>query len=224
MLEVTTTCIPVSCLTLGLLNTNIYVVGDGEGCFVVDPACDAQSILDVVGDRTLDAIIITHAHGDHVGAVRELHDVTGAQVITSVLEAPFLEGAKAYGGHSFSFDPCPVDRTVEDGDLIEVGDVQMTVIATPGHTTGGICLFVTPRDGQEGAPVLFSGDTLFSGTHGRADFEEGSMDDMLKSLVRLSLLPHETVVLPGHNDITTIEMESGWLDYCRICMRGPGAR
>ena len=217
MFEIKTTCIPISCLVLGLLDNNVYIADDGEGCFVVDPSCDADRIIEALEGRKLDAIVITHAHGDHTGAVRELHDATGAKVITSSLEAPYVDGTTAYGGHSMRSKPCPVDQTVDDDDVFEIGNVKMKVIATPGHTTGGICLLIEPLDGQAGAPVLFSGDTLFAGTHGRADFEESSMDDMLKSLIRLSLLPEETVVLPGHGALTTIAQESGWLNYCRTC-------
>ena len=218
MLEIKTTCVPITCLVLGLLDNNVYVVDDGEGCFVVDPSCDAKRILEALGGRALDAIVITHGHGDHVGAVRELHDVTGAAVIASSVEAPYVNGTKAYGGHSMRSEPCPVDRTVDDGDVFSIGDVKVQVMATPGHTVGSICLLVEPSDGQAGAPALFSGDTLFAGTHGRADFEESDMSDMLQSLVRLSLLPEEVVVLPGHGAITTIAQESGWLNYCRACV------
>ena len=109
---------------------------------------------------------------------------------------------------------CPVDRMVEEGDIVEVGNMKWHVMATPGHTRGGICLFLEPEDGQEGLPVLISGDTLFAGAHGRVDFEGGSMSDMRASLKRLATLPADTVVLPGHNNITTIGRESEWIAFC----------
>lgn len=84
------------------------------------------------------------------------------------------------------------------------------VIATPGHTPGGVCYFLE-ADGREGAPVLLSGDTLFAGTHGRVDFPESNPAAMRESLRRLAELPAETIVLPGHNAFTTIARERSWL-------------
>ena len=111
---------------------------------------------------------------------------------------------------------CPVDQTVEDGDVIEIGNMKWQVMVTPGHTPGGICLFLEPNEGQDGSPILISGDTLFAGTHGRVDFEGGSLEDMRESLKRLSTLPPETIVLPGHNNLTTIGREQGWLRLCCV--------
>ena len=105
--------------------------------------------------------------------------------------------------------------TLREGDVLDVGDYHFEVIATPGHTMGSICLFLEPEDGQDGAPVLFSGDTLFAGTHGRTDFEESSFEDMRWSLVRLIDLPDETIVLPGHSSLSVMSREKGWLNLCR---------
>ena len=95
---------------------------------------------------------------------------------------------------------------LNDGDTLTVGNMKWKVIATPGHTPGGICLFLDSEYGEyiERANVLISGDTLFAGSIGRTDFEGGNDAQMRKSLKRLSQLPDDTLVLPGHNSLTTI--------------------
>ena len=155
--------------------------------------------------------MLTHYHFDHVGAAAELREATGAPVIASAEDAPVIAGEKRWAGHSGRNTPCPVDRVVRDGDVLEIGSMAWQVIATPGHTPGGLCFFLDATEGVEGAPVLVSGDTLFYGTHGRTDFSESSPSAMRDSLKRLAALPPETIVLPGHNTLTTIGRERFWL-------------
>ena len=213
--RITNTCVSVIRLVMGMIGNNVYVVDDGEGCLVIDPSCDEGEILTALEGRRLDAIVLTHGHGDHVGAAAALREATGAPVIASAEERPYVEGSRTYDVFA-DVDPCPVDRIVGDGDILEFGNVKLQVIATPGHTPGGISLYVAPTDDRPGAPVLFSGDTLFAGTHGRVDLAGGDIDAMRESLVRLSYLPPETVVMPGHNALTTIARELGWLKICRL--------
>ena len=106
-------------------------------------------------------------------------------------------------------DTWVVEKTEDGIDILKIGDMPWKVILTPGHTEGGICLFIDPRFGTnpEGAPVLISGDTLFCGSIGRTDFQGGDMNAMRRSLKRLAVLPDETVVLPGHNSTTKIGNE-----------------
>ena len=205
------TCVPISYMVMGPIENNVYIVDDGEGCFVVDPTAHADYILSELGDRKLDAIVITHGHWDHTGAAAALREATGAPVIASVGDTPFITCDKAMARHTRLNTPCPVDRQVSDGDTVEIGSMSWQVIATPGHTPGGVCYFVEPAEGQSGAPVLISGDTLFAGTHGRTDFPESDPAAMSNSLKRLAELPGETIVLPGHNDFTTIARERRWL-------------
>lgn len=203
--EVTGACVDIDFLILGMIQNNTYFISDGKGLLVVDPSADVARILQLLDGRKLDAIICTHHHNDHVGALRELHEVTGAPVYASEIDAPIIEDQPAppFGPTAES---CPVDVKLKDGDTLKVGDMKWKVISTPGHTPGGICLFLDSQYGEyiERANVLISGDTLFAGSIGRTDFEGGDDAQMRRSLKRLSQLPDDTLVLPGHNSLTTI--------------------
>ena len=207
--EISGLCVDVEYMIMGVLANNVYIVSDGEGTMVVDPSCSADKILAALGERKLDAIVLTHSHFDHTGAAAELREATGAPVIASAIDAPVISGDEELPRDDRPFETCPVDRTVKDGDKVQVGGMTWKVIATPGHTPGSICLFDIPQFGNhpKGLPVLLSGDTLFAGTIGRTDFKGGSMADMRASLKKLAALPDDTAVLPGHNNLTTIGAE-----------------
>lgn len=198
-------CVDVRFLVMGPLENNVYIISDSEGTFVVDPSQDADKILAALDETKLDAIVITHAHWDHMGAAAQLREATGAPVIASVADAPLIEHPVDTGTSRIA-DPCTVDRTVSNGDIVRVGNMEWKVIETPGHSKGSMCLFCIPQFGNHpgGLPVLVSGDTLFAGTTGRTDFEGGSISDMAASMKKLAALPDDTAVLPGHNSLTTI--------------------
>lgn len=203
------TCVPVEYLIIGMIENNVYIIGDDEATFVVDPTAKVDEILHALDGRKLDAIILTHHHYDHVGVAKKLRDKTGATVVASKIDAPLITGQKKLPGEDMRCEPCPVDQLVENGEILKLGNMAWKVLVTPGHTKGGICLFLDPQFGTNpaGSPVLISGDTLFCGTIGRTDFTGGDLGDMRRSLKRLATLPDDTIVLPGHNDLTKIGAE-----------------
>ena len=201
-------CVDTSCLVMGPLQNNVYLISDGAGAMVVDPTADAEGIVSALGDVRLDAIVLTHGHWDHTGAAAKLRALTGAPVYAGVADADHIE-APVDDGTSRTAEACPVDVRVSTGDAIGVGGMQWKVMETPGHSPGSICLFIVPPFGNhpEGLPVLVSGDTLFKGAFGRTDFEGGSVEQMARSMKRLAALPDDVVVLPGHGSPTTIGNE-----------------
>lgn len=205
-------CVSIEYLVLGPIENNVYLIDDGEMLFVVDPSCGVNRILEAVGDRTVHSIVLTHAHWDHVGGAKELRDATGARVIASAVDAPVISGERKLDPSHRPFTPCPVDVRVSDGDTVKIGDMAWNAMLTPGHTPGSMCLFLDGAgEGRQGAPVLISGDTLFAGTHGRTDFVGGDPAMMVKSLARLAQLPAQTIVLPGHNNLTVMAREQRWI-------------
>ena len=148
---------------------------------------------------TLEAILLTHAHFDHIGALKNLRAATNARV--------YIGEADKDDPSRMCHDLLTYTDTYRDGDFVTAGGLRFQVLATPGHTPGSVCLLCEN--------VLFSGDTLFAGSYGRTDFLGGSSRDMAASLKRLSKLPPETRVLPGHGASSTIEEELRTNPYLR---------
>lgn len=190
-------------LTVGPLDTNCWLVDDGAGgpWIVIDPADEAQVILEALGGQAVAALVLTHGHFDHLAAAAEVAEATGAPLEVHELDAPSITTAEGTGGLIFGFHDVapPADRLLRDGDRVEAGEVSLTVIHTPGHTPGGICLLAEGH--------LFAGDTLFAGSVGRTDFPRGDMAAMRGSIAHLASLPDETRVYPGHGPETTIGRE-----------------
>jgi len=195
----------VKMLAVGAFAANCYIVGSSatnEG-MIIDPGAEADAILGTVQQTGLSVsmIVITHAHIDHVGALREVQEKTHAQFAIHESEKGLLLSAPMRMLTSLGISPVKSpprpDRLLKDGECIEVGDLQFEVLHTPGHSSGGICL--------SGHGVVFSGDTLFNLGIGRTDFPGCSHERLIKSIrEKLMVLPDETIVYPGHGPATTI--------------------
>lgn len=174
-----------------------YIVGceDTKKAAIVDPGGDEDLLLAEIEKRglSLQYIIATHGHPDHVCGNRKLQEASGAKIIMHSADVEFFEQPEVKGYFSMlGLEPSPpVDIIVNEGDDITIGNVTLHVLHTPGHTPGGICLYA--------APHLITGDTLFVGGLGRTDFPGGSHPELLESIrTKLLVLPKETVVWPGH--------------------------
>ncbi len=206
-------------LVVGSLGVNCYIIGDDKtrDAIVIDPGGNANDILAAIEKHQLKviAIVNTHAHFDHVGALHSIRAETGAPFVLHEDEVPMLRGAQSSAAMFGLAIPqqTPPERLVRDGDRIEVGAVVLKVLHTPGHTPGGICLLNENH--------VFVGDTLFQGSIGRTDFPGGDYATLMRSIRdKLMPLPDETVVHPGHGAATTIGEEKTLNPFLRPLMTG----
>ncbi|KMS85354.1 MULTISPECIES: MBL fold metallo-hydrolase [Streptomyces] len=180
------------------VENNVWIVGDEREVVVIDAAHDAEAIARAVDDRRLTAIVCTHAHNDHINAAPELAALTGA---TIWLHPDDLALWKQTHPHR---DP---DRHLLDGQVIEAAGADLTVLHTPGHAPGAVCLY------DPGLGTVFTGDTLFKGGPGATGRSYSHFPTIIDSLRnRLLTLPPETKVLTGHGDGTTIGDEAPHLE------------
>ncbi len=200
-------------LPVGPIEANCYIVFDeSKEALIIDPGAEGQKIFREIEKHGLKVkyIVNTHGHGDHIGANQKLKELTGASILIHELDAPMLtDGAKnlsIYLGKNIS-QPA-ADKLLKDGDVLEVGKMRFTVLHTPGHTRGGICLL--------GEDVCFTGDTLFDGSIGRTDLPGGSYTELINSIkTKLFTLDDKIVVYPGHGPDTTIGREKGYNPFFR---------
>ncbi|MGW2832581.1 MBL fold metallo-hydrolase [Streptomyces sp. NPDC001286] len=184
------------------VDNNVWLVGDDHEVVVIDAAHDADAIAAAVGGRRVRAIVCTHAHNDHIDAAPELADRTGAPVLLHPDDLPLWKQTHP--------DRAP-DAELADGQVLAVAGVEMTVLHTPGHAPGAVCLHVPALS------ALFSGDTLFAGGPGATGRSYSHFPTIVESIrERLLTLPGDTVVHTGHGETTTIGAEAPhlqeWID------------
>lgn len=203
---------------VGPLMENTYLVYDEEtreGIFI-DPGDEAEALIEATErlNVRVTKIVNTHGHIDHIGAVEPLKRHFRIPFLIHRLDAELAENAPYSArviGLSYNAEVPRVDGHLREGDTISVGDHKGQVIETPGHTAGGICIYF------EDAKALFAGDTLFRGSIGRTDFPGGDYDTLIRSIrEKLWLLPDDTVVYPGHGELTTIGLEKNYNPFVGV--------
>ncbi len=185
-----------------------YLVGDENSgkAIVVDAPKDSASPIISAANRnnmTIELIVNTHGHWDHIADNAELQNQTLAPIAIHRLDEPrILDPKPVFFQLPFEIPPTKAGKYLEAGDVLEVGNLKFEVLFTPGHTEGGVCLY------ERNKKILFSGDTLFAGSVGRVDLPGGDWDTLMKSIqTELLNLPDEVTVYPGHGPSTTIGRE-----------------
>ena len=203
--------VKIHALALGNYQTNCYIVYEDSGtaCAVIDPGYQPERILSTVEKLGLqvDAILLTHGHFDHVGAVEAIVEATGCKLWMSqgdYTQFPTPENDYIYPIHDCDFTEVSF---CEEGEQISVGGLTFTVMETPGHTWGSVCYCCEN--------AMFAGDTLFARSIGRTDLPGGDWDTMAQTLARLKGLDDDYTVYPGHGPATSLSTEQKYNPYLR---------
>ena len=200
----------IKTLPVGELETNCYVVTNEATleCVVLDPGDESNTILDYLESNHLQckAILLTHGHFDHAGAVDAVAEETGAIVYMNP-----RDDTKNIHAYYFPYTLPENGKYYDDGDVITAAGIRFEVLATPGHTPGSVTL--------KAEDVLFTGDTLFRGSAGRTDLEGGDAEALLASLRKICELEGDYEVYPGHMDPSSLVREKNFNFYCRKAMQ-----
>ena len=188
---------------LGIYFANCYLIHEenSKSCAAIDPGGNPEKVLAFLAETglTLEAILLTHGHFDHVGAVQELAQKTGCKV--------YLHAGDLSLPENFTAGPLYWTDHYDEGDVLEVAGLTVRVIHTPGHTGGSVCLFIDD--------CIFTGDTLFCHSCGRTDLPGGDQEALMQSLARLKALEGDYKICPGHNRASTLAVEREYNPYLK---------
>lgn len=186
------------------VDNNVWIIGNNEAVVIIDPAHDVDKIAAKVAGRRVEKILLTHAHDDHIRAAKEAADRFDAPVHLNPADRVLWE--MVYPSWDF-------DVELADGDRLVIGDTELTVLATPGHSPGSVCYYAPSLSWENSQGVVFSGDTLFQGGPGATGRSYSDFPTIIESIrTRLLTLPESTAVLTGHGDSTGIGLEAPELD------------
>jgi glyoxylase-like metal-dependent hydrolase (beta-lactamase superfamily II) len=198
-------------LPLESIAINCYLISTEKTAIVIDPGFYSAEVENFLNDNLSKErlILLTHCHFDHIGDADHLREVTNTKIAIGILDNASLsdENKNLCNLFGVQLKPFSADITLSDGEVYSLGDIDIKVIHTPGHTLGGVCYLI---DG-----VLFSGDTLFNGSIGRTDFPDGDFSTLKNSVNKIYQLPDDTKVYSGHGDITTIGYEKKYNPFIR---------
>lgn len=193
-------------MAVGIYGANCYIIGSENTmeAAVIDPGGDAEKIFNFLQDNEMKCkyIILTHGHGDHVGGLKELKKLTDAPIYMHKADSYLLQDknknySAVMGGKAIEMN---ADVFIGDGEELELGELKLKIIHTPGHTPGSICIYVNN--------VVFTGDTLFANSIGRTDLEGGDYNLIIPSIKeKLMVLDEDTTVFPGHGPASRIGIE-----------------
>jgi len=194
-------------LPLGAYQTNCYIIQNGENCAIIDPGYEPDTILGFLSKHglTADAILLTHGHFDHVGAVEKIVEKTGCALW--MCEGDWSQRISPLTSYFYPIANCDFTEVqfCEEGQEISAAGLSFRVLETPGHTHGSVCYLC--------GDAMFSGDTLFAGSCGRTDLPGGDWNTIQESLQRLAALEGSYTVYPGHGDSTTLAAERQYNPY-----------
>ncbi len=197
--------IQIEKLTLGFMEVNCYFVripGKRE-CVAIDPGDRFKKIKNYIdeNDLSVQAILLTHGHYDHIGQTKALKEYTGAPIYIHELDADKLtDPNKSLAAYSYAkCEPAPADVLLKGGEVLRLAGMEIEVIHTPGHSAGGVCYVIEDN--------IFCGDTIFYGSYGRYDFYDGSYGDIVASVNKILSLPGEYKLFPGHGQATDSTFE-----------------